>query len=420
MKASSLSSRRHLSGTAKPGLFDGVARKAVLSRLAQLTRDRVTLIEGEAVQTFGAESADGLAAQITVLDPRFYAEIAFGGSIGAGEAWMHGYWECDDLVALVRILLRNREVLDGMEGGLARLTAPLQALFHRLNRNSRAGSRRNIAAHYDLGNDFFELWLDETMMYSSAMFAEPDMSLLAAQVHRLDHICRRLDLQPTDHVVEIGTGWGGFALHAAQHYGCRVTTTTISREQYVKARERVVAAGLEDRVTLLQDDFRDLGGQYDKLVSIEMIEAVDHAQLPTYFAKCAELLAPHGAMLIQAITMADQRYDEYRKTVDFIRRYIFPGGNLPSTAVMADVAARETDLRLLGLDDIGLHYAETLRRWRSAFSAQLEAIRRMGYPESFIRMWTFYLCYCEGAFLERAISDVLMLWTKPESRLRTI
>jgi len=420
VKASSLSSRRHLSGTAKPGLFDGVARKAVLSRLAQLTRDRVTLIEGEAVQTFGAESADGLAAQITVLDPRFYAEIAFGGSIGAGEAWMHGYWECDDLVALVRILLRNREVLDGMEGGLARLTAPLQALFHRLNRNSRAGSRRNIAAHYDLGNDFFELWLDETMMYSSAMFAEPDMSLLAAQVHRLDHICRRLDLQPTDHVVEIGTGWGGFALHAAQHYGCRVTTTTISREQYVKARERVVAAGLEDRVTLLQDDFRDLGGQYDKLVSIEMIEAVDHAQLPTYFAKCAELLAPHGAMLIQAITMADQRYDEYRKTVDFIRRYIFPGGNLPSTAVMADVAARETDLRLLGLDDIGLHYAETLRRWRSAFSAQLEAIRRMGYPESFIRMWTFYLCYCEGAFLERAISDVLMLWTKPESRLRTI
>ena len=420
MKASSLSSRRHLSGTAKPGLFDGVARKAVLSRLAHLTRDRVTLIEGEAVQTFGAESADGLAAQITVLDPRFYAEIAFGGSIGAGEAWMHGYWDCDDLVALVRILLRNREVLDGMEGGLARLTAPLQALFHRLNRNSRAGSRRNIAAHYDLGNDFFGLWLDETMMYSSAMFAEPDMSLHAAQVHRLDHICRRLDLQPTDHVVEIGTGWGGFALHAAQHYGCRVTTTTISREQYVKARERVVAAGLEDRVTLLQDDFRDLGGQYDKLVSIEMIEAVDHAQLPTYFAKCAELLAPHGAMLIQAITMADQRYEEYRKSVDFIRRYIFPGGNLPSTAVMADCAARETDLRLLGLDDIGLHYAETLRRWRSAFSAQLEAVRRMGYPESFIRMWTFYLCYCEGAFLERAISDVLMLWTKPESRLRTI
>jgi cyclopropane-fatty-acyl-phospholipid synthase len=420
MKASSLSSRRHLAGTAKPGLFDGVARRAVLSRLAQLDRDRVTLVEGEAVRQFGAEAPGGLAAQITVLDARFYTEVAFGGSIGAGEAWMHGYWECDDLVALVRILLRNREVLDGMEGGLARLTAPLQALFHRLNRNSRAGSRRNIAAHYDLGNDFFGLWLDETMMYSSAMFAEPGMSLHAAQVHRLDHICRRLDLQPTDHVIEIGTGWGGFALHAAQHYGCRVTTTTISREQYLEARQRVVAAGLEDRVTLLQDDFRDLGGQYDKLVSIEMIEAVDHAQLPTYFAKCSELLAPHGAMLIQAITMADQRYEEYRKSVDFIRRYIFPGGNLPSTAVMADCAARETDLRLLGLDDIGLHYAETLRRWRHAFSAKLEAVRRMGYPESFIRMWTFYLGYCEGAFLERAISDVLMLWSKPESRLCTV
>jgi cyclopropane-fatty-acyl-phospholipid synthase len=333
---------------------------------------------------------------------------------------MHGFWECDDLVALVRILLRNREVLDGMEGGLARVTAPLQKLFHWLNRNSRVGARRNIAAHYDLGNEFFALWLDATMMYSSAIFAEAGMSLHQAQLHRLDHICRRLDLQPDDRVIEIGTGWGGFALHAAQHYGCHVTTTTISREQHDRAGERIAAAGLEDRVTLLQDDFRDLGGQYDKLVSIEMIEAVDHALLPVFFRKCDELLAPHGAMLVQAITMADQRYEEYRKSVDFIRRYIFPGGNLPSNAVMADCAARETELRLLGLEDIGLHYATTLAHWRRNFFERIDAVRAQGYPEEFIRMWDFYLCYCEGAFLERAISNVQMLWTKPASRLRTL
>jgi cyclopropane-fatty-acyl-phospholipid synthase len=420
MKPGSLSSSRHLAGTTKPGVLDGVARKAVLDRLAQLTEGRLTLVEGDAVHPFGDRTANDLAAEITVRDARFYVEVAFGGEIGAGEAWMHGYWDCDDLVALVRILLRNRDVLDGMEGGLARLTAPLQKLFHRLHRNSRSGARRNIAAHYDLGNEFFGLWLDETMMYSAAIFAEPDMSLRDAQLHRLDHICRRLDLQPDEHVIEIGTGWGGFALYAAQHCGCRVTTTTISNEQFRKASERIAAAGLTDRVTLLQDDFRDLSGQYDKLVSIEMIEAVDHAQLPAFFRKCGELLAPHGAMLIQAITMADQRYDDYRKSVDFIRRYIFPGGNLPSTAVMTELAVRETDLRLLGLEDIGLHYATTLEHWRRNFLAQLDAVREQGYPEAFIRMWLFYLCYCEGAFRERAISDVQMLWTQPACRLRTL
>ena len=245
-------------------------------------------------------------------------------------------------------------------------------------------------------------------------FGDPQLRL------REQLLCRQLRLKPEDHLLEIGTGWGGFALHAARHYGCRVTTTTISAEQHARACERVAAAGLADRVTILQDDFRDLDGQYDKLVSIEMIEAVDHALLPAFFRKCGELLAPHGAMLIQAITMADQRYEDYRKSVDFIRRYIFPGGNLPSAAVMTDCAVRETGLRLLGLEDIGLHYATTLAHWRRNFFRQLGAVREMGYPEAFIRMWDFYLCYCEGAFRERAISDVLMLWTGPESRLRTL
>ena len=246
------------------------------------------------------------------------------------------------------------------------------------------------------------------------------MGLHEAQLARLDHICRKLELTPGDHVIEIGTGWGGFALHAVQNYGCRVTTTTISREQFEKARLRVAKAGLQDRITLLQKDFRDLEGQYDKLVSIEMIEAIDHGLFDTYFRKCSDLLKPDGAMLIQAITIADQRYEEYRKSVDFIQRYIFPGSGLPSSSVMTDSVARQTDMRMLGLEDIGLHYAVTLRRWRENFTAQLSEVRRQGYPESFIRMWEYYLCYCEGAFLERAISDVQILFTKPENRMKTL
>jgi cyclopropane-fatty-acyl-phospholipid synthase len=418
MKVSSLSSRKHLSGTSKPGLLDGVARSAVLKRLGQMERGSLVLVDGPDTFEFG--SGDGLSARIEVLDPAFYSEIAFGGSIGGGEAWMHGYWTCDDLVAVVRLLLQNRDVLDGMEAGLARITAPLQKLFHRINRNTREGSRRNIAAHYDLGNDFFALWLDETMMYSSAIFPHSEAGLHEAQLHRLDHVCHRLQLQPGDHLLEIGTGWGGLAIHAAENFGCRVTTTTISAEQHARARRRIDQRGLQDRVKLLRRDFRDLDGQFDKLVSIEMIEAIDHDLIDSYFQKCGRLLKPHGAMLLQAITIADQRYEEYRKTVDFIRRYIFPGGNLPSIRVIADSVARKTDLRLLGLEDIGLHYARTLEIWRENFNKRLDEVRAMAYPERFIRMWEFYLCYCEGAFLERAISDVQILFTKPESRLSVI
>jgi cyclopropane-fatty-acyl-phospholipid synthase len=255
------------------------------------------------------------------------------------------------------------------------------------------------------------------MMYSSAIFESPDASLHEAQLARLDRICRKLDLSADDHVVEIGTGWGGFAIHAARHYGCRVTTTTISGEQYELARERVRKAGLEQKITLLREDFRDLEGQFDKLVSIEMIEAIDHGLFETFFRKCSDLLKPDGALLLQAITIADQRYDEYRKSIDFIQRYIFPGSGLPSAAVMTAAAAGATDLRLLDLEDIGLHYAKTLRCWRDRFFERIEEVREMGYSEPFIRMWEYYLCYCEGAFLERAISDVQLMFTKPDCRL---
>jgi len=307
-----------------------------------------------------------------------------------------------------------------MEAGSARITAPLQRLFHWINRNSHEGARRNIAAHYDLGNEFFATWLDETMMYSSAIFDRPDSGLHEAQLRRLRHICEKLELKPGDHVVEIGTGWGGFAIYAAQHYGCRVTTTTISREQYEMAAQRVTAAGVQDKVTLLLKDFRDLGGRYDKLVSIEMIEAIDHDLFGVYFSKCSELLKPEGAMLIQAITIADQRYDEYRKSIDFIQRYIFPGSGLPSSAVMTKSVARNTDMRLLGLEDIGLHYATTLNHWRKNFFDRISEIRVQGFSDSFIRMWEYYLCYCEAAFLERAISDVQILFAKPENRMKPL
>ncbi len=417
MKSVSLSSPRHLAGTVKPSALDGLARRLVLRQLARLERGELRLADGAEDFRFGRPDPTAPAVRLTVADPRFYSELAFGGSIGAAEAYMHGYWHCDDLVALVRLLLQNRAVLDGMEGGAARFTIPLQKLFHWVNRNTHEGARRNIAAHYDLGNDFFALWLDETMMYSAAIFERPGMSLHEAQLARLDHVCRKLRLGPDDHVLEIGTGWGGFALHAARHYGCRVTTTTISGEQYQLARQRVVDAGLHDRITLLLEDFRDLRGQYDKLVSIEMIEAIGHDLFVPYFRQCSDLLKPDGAMLIQAITIADQRYEEYRKSIDFIQRYIFPGSGLPSSAVMTGAVARHTDLRLLGLEDIGLHYATTLRHWRRNFFERIDAVRRLGYAEPFIRMWEFYLCYCEGAFLERAISDVQLVFTKPDSRL---
>jgi cyclopropane-fatty-acyl-phospholipid synthase len=410
MRAISLKSPGHLAGTQRPGLLDGFARRLVFRQMRGLKYGVLVIEDGEQRHVFGERSSGQvLTATIAVKDSRFYGDIAFGGSIGAGEAWMRGYWDCDNLVQLVRIMVRNRDMLDGMEGGLARLSQPLQRMFHWVNRNTRPGARRNIAAHYDLGNDFFALWLDESMMYSCAIFDRPERTLAEAQQARLDRVCERLALQPGDHLVEIGTGWGGMAIHAATHYGCRVTTTTLSREQYEFARQRVEVAGLQDRVTVRLDDYRDLAGSYDKLVSLEMIEAIGADQYDTYFAKCKELLKPGGRMLIQAITIEDERFEQYRGQVDFIQRYIFPGSCLPSEQAMRDTIARVGGLSVIRIDDIGLHYATTLNHWRRNFHQHLAEVRALGYPEEFIRMWDFYLCYCEGGFLERSISDVHLI-----------
>jgi cyclopropane-fatty-acyl-phospholipid synthase len=392
-------------------------RRATLERLSRLQSGVLTLEEGGHHHRFGSTAAEpGLEAVIRVVDPRFWTDVALGGNTGAGEAYLRGYWACDDLTAAVRILVRNREVLTSLEDGAGWITQPVYRILHWLHRNSRDGSRRNIAAHYDLGNEFFQLFLDPTLNYSCGIFPEEGADMEQASVNKMDVICRKLDLGPGDHLLEIGTGWGGFAIHAAGRYGCRVTTTTISRRQHELAAERVAAAGLGDKITLLRSDYRDLRGRFDKLVSVEMIEAVGHQYLDAYFAKCSDLLKPEGMMLLQAITIRDQLYAEAVKSVDFIKRYIFPGAFIPSVAAICDSVARATDMRLFHLQDIGPHYATTLRKWREQFVGNTSRIQAMGYPESFMRMWEFYLCYCEGGFLERNIGDVHMLLTKPLNR----
>jgi cyclopropane-fatty-acyl-phospholipid synthase len=401
------------------GVLDALGRRAVFARLRSLRKGCLVMVEGKERHRFGTACAElPEPVVIHVHDPRLYGDVAFGGSVGAGEAYMRGYWTAAQPVDVVRLFVLNADVLENLEGGLAHFTNPLRKALHALRRNSRAGSRRNIAAHYDLGNEFFRLFLDETMMYSAATFEHEGQSLYDAQLARLDRICRKLDLGPNDHLLEIGTGWGGLALHAARHFGCRVTTTTISREQWRLAIERVREAGLADRIEVLCQDYRDLTGQYDKLVSIEMIEAIGHQYYDTYFARCAALLKPEGAMLLQSITIADQRYERARRSVDFIQRYIFPGSCIPSVAALTASLARASDLRVFDMEDIGPHYATTLAHWRQRFRANLPRIRALGYDETFIRMWEYYLCYCEGGFAERVIGDVQMLLVKPGNRRR--
>ena len=391
-------------------------RTMLLTRLKKLHTGRLVIADPLGISSFGSIDAGGPLASIRITNPAFYVRLAFGGSLGAAESYMDGDWAADDLVEVIRLLVLNQEVMQSFEGGTAVVQKPAMALFRQLTRNTLQGSRRNIAGHYDLSNDLFRLFLDQRMMYSCAYYERDDMTLDEAQVARLDRICRRAGLKPGDHVLEIGTGWGGFAIHAARHYGCQVTTTTISEEQYSLARERIDAAGLADQIILLKKDYRDLTGKYDKVVSIEMIEAVGAEYLPGYLAKCADLLEDDGLLFLQAITINDQLYDRAVQEVDFIKKYIFPGSFIPSVSAILDGAKQATDLRLYSLDDITPHYARTLLDWRRRFLAHRDAILDMGFDEHFIRRWDYYFCYCAGGFLERSIGNVHLIFGKPGFR----
>lgn len=394
--------------------LDRLSRHFVFKLFENIKYGRLTIREGDAEFHFGEkkECAE-LTATILALHPSAYRMILLNGTVGSGEAYMLNTWDSPDLVAVIQLMVRNQSLLKKMNSHWSLLQKVANSVAHWQRKNSREGSKLNIAAHYDLGNDFFSQFLDETMLYSSAIFANEDTPLFDASQYKMRNICERLQLKADDHLLEIGTGWGGLAVYAAKQYGCKVTTVTISKEQWQYAQEWVLKENLQDRVTVLLRDYRDVQGQFDKIVSVEMIEAVGHEYLNTFFDQCSKLLSPNGLMMIQAITIADQRYSYAKKNVDFIQRYIFPGGCLPSIEILSEKIARYTDMQIIGLQDITLHYARTLEEWRKRFHQQKNVIKNMGFDHVFMRMWEFYLCYCEGGFRERAISTIQLLCAKP-------
>jgi cyclopropane-fatty-acyl-phospholipid synthase len=394
------------------------ARAAVRKQLDGMTHGQLTITDPLGQWSVGQPGE--LDAKLTVHDCRFYADVLLEGGLGAADAWIGGVWDTDDLTGALRLMVRNMDRIDALEGGFASLANGVARVRHWMNRNSPDGSSRNIHAHYDIGNDLFALFLDESMTYSSGIYPSEASTLAQAQYEKLDRICRKLALTAADHVVEIGTGWGSFAIHAASNYGCKVTTTTISAEQHALAVERVRKSGLDDRIEVLLCDYRELQGQFDKLVSIEMVEAVGDAFLPEYFGACSRLLKPSGSMVIQAINMPDQRYQRYLKTADFIQTTVFPGSCCPAITAMLGAVREASDLRLAHLEDIGLHYATTLRQWRERFDARESEVDALGYSPEFKRMWRYYLSYCEAGFAERYTATVQMLLEKPACRAPSV
>jgi len=421
MKSAGLCADRSENQELQTGLLSGNAKRIMLKQLAKLKHGELILNDGDEQRIFGRrDDRMPKSIAITVHDPSFYTSILLNGALGGGEAYINGCWTCDDLTGMVELFICNRKHLEGSLPGMRWFAKPVQLLQRLMRRNTLKGSRRNIEAHYDLGNELFQLFLDDTMMYSCGIFEDQTTTLNQASEAKLERICQKLLLKPGDHVLEIGTGWGGFALYAATRYGCRVTTTTISKEQQTYATQRIREAGLEDKVTVLFDDYRELHGTYDKLVSIEMIEAIGHQYFDVYFKKCTDLLKPDGMMLLQSITIADQRYHAAKRSIDYIQRFIFPGGCLPSVAALSDAIGRTTDMRIFHLEDIGPHYATTVRLWRERFFSNIKRVKQLGYPDRFIRMWQYYLCYCEGGFRQQAIGTVQLLLTKPQALRRPL
>jgi len=378
------------------------SKRIVFSLLKKLTDGHIRLIENGNEVLFGNGDAT-IKATITIHDPKVYSRILWGGSIGAGEAYVEGLWSSDNLVDVIRLFSRNLAALEKHEQRFGFLLNIINMVKHRLNRNSKAGSRTNIAAHYDLSNEMYRFFLDEAMQYSSGIFPHETTTLAEAQQYKLKTICEALNLTEDDQLLEIGTGWGGLACYAAKNYGCHVTTTTISDAQFDLAQQRINDENLSHKITLLKKDYRDLTGQYSKIVSIEMIEAVGHKFMPTYFEMLDKLLKPGGKSFIQAITMNDQRYDSYVNNVDFIQRNIFPGGHLPSVSVICDLLKNNTNMYMKQLSDYRIDYAKTLSAWRASFLDNRESIQSLGFNDDFIRLWEYYFSYCEGGFRESAI-----------------
>lgn len=401
-----------------PEIIHAWCKKMLFAMFRDLRFGRLTINNCGKLYEFGETGGNaGISASAAIHNPLFYLDILFKGSLGAAESYMKGYWSTGNLTDVVRLFAVNADLLNRkLDSGWSRVGAPVMQLYHRLRKNTRRGSRRNIVAHYDLSNEFFQLFLDDTMGYSCGIFEKPDSSLREAQIAKYDRLCRKLALTGDDHVIEIGGGWGGFARHAAREYGCRVTTTTISENQYQYMQELFSRSGLADRVNVLKKDYRELTGTFDKLVSIEMIEAVGHHYLDTFFGRCCCLLKENGLMALQAITLPDREFKRHKYSVDFIKRYIFPGSCIPSVAAITGSIAKKTDLRLVHFEDITPHYATTLRLWRERFFGNLDKVRKMGFSDSFIRMWEFYLASCEAGFQERYNGDVQMIFCRPHCR----
>ena len=413
--------QRVMSASNEASLIERFSRDIALRALASLQHGYLTLTEnGCVVGEFGRKT-DALHARIDVQHPRMYRRFLLAGDIGAGESFIDKDWTTPDLLSVIRVFVQNLDAMDAMSQRYGWVTWPLQKLTFLARRNSKRNAKQNILSHYDLGNELYSRFLDSRMQYSSAVYPTPDTSLEAAQVHKLQRLCDMLDIQPGDHVVEIGTGWGGLAIYMAQHYDCHVTTTTISDAQLAYAKARVKKLGLQDKVTLLNRDYRDLDGQFDKLISVEMIEAVGKQYLPSFFKQCSRLLKPQGRMVLQAITIADQRIKRYNRDVDFIQQHVFPGGYLPSNELLTRLTRQHTDMVVRQIDDSGLDYAHTLADWRTAFNSKQQELSTLGYDDRFARFWNYYLCYCEGGFTERSVSAVQLAASKPADKgaLRT-
>lgn len=399
----------------KATFLTSVFKNGLKKKLSHLNVGCISVVDGVDKFSFGDPGSE-LQVNVQVHSQEFYVMTGSGGAMGIAEAYILGYWTSDDVVMLMRIILKNRSILLSLNDGFAKILSPINKLIHRSRQNTLKGSKENILAHYDLSNDFYKLWLDPTMTYSCAYFKDTNTTLEDASIEKLDRMCRKLKLSEKDNILEVGTGWGSFSIHAAKNYGCSITTTTISDAQYEYAKARVLEEGLESKINVINKDYRKLDGQYDKIVSIEMIEAVGYEYISEYFRKLSSLLKPDGLMALQGITYNDQNFDMYKDSVDFIKKYIFPGSCLISISQIIDVIKNKTDLSMIDMEDITRHYAETLNRWRKNFMSVLPEVKEMGYSKAFINMWEFYFLYCEAGFLERNIGDVQMVFAKSGAR----